>query len=226
LFVLENRPRDLKPFPNALVMQYTGHTGAVRSIALDQTGEYMISGGEDGTVRMWQVDTGLLVQQWNFGAPVNRVAWNPNPQLALCAIATGNRLVFIATGTGNADVLAATEEAVNAGGKELPLLNSLDEDDTDDADEEGADSEESKRKALRWRRVDPSKCATGQFPSHTRTGTAIGPRVVVLLNGPIANISWHSKGDYIAAVTTDLTAKCVGIHRLSGKQSRYPFKKR
>lgn len=207
-------------------MQYTGHTGAVRSIALDQTGEYLISGGEDGTVRMWQVDTGLLVQQWNFGAPVNRVAWNPNPQRALCAIATGNRLVFIATGTGKADVLAATEEALNAGGKELPLLNSFDDDGADDADEEGADAEEGKHKALRWRRLDPSKWASGQFPSHTRTGTAIGPRVVVSLTGAVANISWHSKGDYIAAVTADVSAKCVGIHRLSEKQSRYPFKKK
>lgn len=42
------RPRDLKPFPNSLVMQFTGHTGAVRSIALDSTGEYLMSGGEDG----------------------------------------------------------------------------------------------------------------------------------------------------------------------------------
>lgn len=175
---------------------------------------------------MWQVDTGLVVQQWNFGAPVSRVAWNPNPQHGLCAIATANRLVFIATGTGNAETLAATDEMLGAGGKELPLLRAFDNEDAEDADENGEDkSEESKQKALRWRRLDPSKWATGQFPSHTRSGSAIGPRVVVSLGATIANISWHNKGDYIAAVTTDISAKCVGIHRLSEKQSRYPFKK-
>lgn len=174
---------------------------------------------------MWQVDTGLVVQQWNFGAPVNRVAWNPNTQRGICAVATGNRLVFIATGTGNADALAATDEMLNGGSKDLPLLRNFDADTPDTAEDAEDDNEADRRKALRWRRLDPTKWATGQFPSHSRTGSAIGPRVVVTLGGPIANISWHSKGDYIAAVTTDATAKCVGIHRLSEKQSRYPFKK-
>lgn len=50
------KPRDLQPFPTTLAMEYTGHQGAVHSVAPDPwTGQWLLSGGQDGTMRLWEV---------------------------------------------------------------------------------------------------------------------------------------------------------------------------
>ena len=44
------KPRELKPFPNSLCLQYLGHSKAIRSIAVSPDGQYLVSGSEDCTV--------------------------------------------------------------------------------------------------------------------------------------------------------------------------------
>lgn len=44
-------PRDLQPFPTAEVLQLRGHAGLVRSADFDPAGQYVVSGGDDGTLR-------------------------------------------------------------------------------------------------------------------------------------------------------------------------------
>src|SRR5690606_20712840 len=48
------KPRELKPFPTTISLEYIGHTGVVRAIDTNPTGEWMVSGAEDGTVRLWE----------------------------------------------------------------------------------------------------------------------------------------------------------------------------
>lgn len=50
------KPRDLQPFPTTLALAYEGHMGPVASIAPDPwTGQWLLSGGQDGTLRLWEV---------------------------------------------------------------------------------------------------------------------------------------------------------------------------
>lgn len=44
-------PRDLQPFPTIQSMIYKGHTDMVRSMAIEVTGQYFASGGDDTTLR-------------------------------------------------------------------------------------------------------------------------------------------------------------------------------
>lgn len=44
-------PRDLQPFPAAEALRLDGHTALVRSADFDPSGQYIVSGGDDGTVR-------------------------------------------------------------------------------------------------------------------------------------------------------------------------------
>lgn len=45
------------------------------------------SGSKDGTVRIWEVETGRCLQTWDIGEPIQDVAWNPVPELPILAVA-------------------------------------------------------------------------------------------------------------------------------------------
>lgn len=49
------RPRELKPFPNALCVEYKGHAASVRCIACSGDGQWMATGDDDGVLILWEV---------------------------------------------------------------------------------------------------------------------------------------------------------------------------
>lgn len=49
------RPRELKPFPNALSVEYVGHASRVRCIACSPDGQWLASGDDDGVLILWEV---------------------------------------------------------------------------------------------------------------------------------------------------------------------------
>ena len=44
LFPKLPRPRDLRPFPTAEALRYEGHTGKVRSLSVDPSGQWLATG--------------------------------------------------------------------------------------------------------------------------------------------------------------------------------------
>jgi ribosome biogenesis protein ERB1 len=80
-------PKDLEPYPKQLAVVYRGHVGHVRSLSTDPSGQWLATGGDDKTVRVWEVATGRCVATWTFKEVVTSVVWNPNKELALLAIA-------------------------------------------------------------------------------------------------------------------------------------------
>ncbi|KAI5643252.1 hypothetical protein NE865_04670 [Phthorimaea operculella] len=92
-------PRDLQPFPTTEVLCLKGHTALVRSVDFDPSGQYMVSGSDDGYVKVWETATGRCLRSIELKEPVTRVAWTPATGLSLVAAAVGNKLLLLNPGS-------------------------------------------------------------------------------------------------------------------------------
>ena len=80
-------PRDLQPFPTTLSIMYEGHTDRVRTLSVDPTGQWLATGSDDKTVRVWEVSTGRCVNIIPVSDVVLKVAWNPSKMVSVIAVA-------------------------------------------------------------------------------------------------------------------------------------------
>ena len=104
------RPKDLRPFPCQLSLVYEGHKDRVRTIAISPDGQWLVSGSDDCSAIVWEVQTGRCIKRWQFEQKVVSVAWNPNTELPMVAIATGHSAVLAnpMAWTSSIDTLRAT----------------------------------------------------------------------------------------------------------------------
>ena len=89
-------PEELRPFPTSCSIIFRGHQGRVRSLSVDPSGLWLASGGDDGVVRVWQIDTGRQVWSLPFGSQdsVNVVRWRPGKEALVLAVAVSDSLHF------------------------------------------------------------------------------------------------------------------------------------
>jgi WD40 repeat protein len=80
--------------------RFEGHTDLVRWVALSPDGKQLLSGGHDGTVRLWELETGKEIRRLGENlALVRSVAFSPDGKLALAGHQNGDfRLWETATG--------------------------------------------------------------------------------------------------------------------------------
>jgi hypothetical protein len=85
------------------IRSLAGHTGTVTSVAYNLDGTYLLSGGEDATLRLWETATGRLVRTFTgHKAAVTSVAFSPDGSMAVSGsndstlrlwdVASGNEL--------------------------------------------------------------------------------------------------------------------------------------
>ncbi|KAH9844622.1 Ribosome biogenesis protein ERB1 [Teratosphaeria destructans] len=95
-------PSELKPFPTTCATVCRGHEGRVRSLAFDPSGKYVASGGDDGTVRVWELVTGRQLWRIKLSSDeaVNVVSWRPGQQdVCIIAAACGETVYFMIPGS-------------------------------------------------------------------------------------------------------------------------------
>ncbi|KZZ96160.1 eukaryotic ribosome biogenesis protein 1 [Moelleriella libera RCEF 2490] len=110
------RPEELKPFPTACQTIFKGHQGRVRSVAISPDGEWLATGGDDGTVRVWALNGH---QEWmaklSSEEAVNTIEWRPNKDTFIFAAAVGEELFFAIPGICGNKVAAASRIVLDAG---------------------------------------------------------------------------------------------------------------
>lgn len=102
-------PKDLEPYPSSLAVVYKGHSKRIRSISVDPTGQWVASGSDDATVKIWEVSTGRCLRTYTLDEPVNFVCWNPNKTLGMLAAAYGENVVIFKPDVHNDEVNETTD---------------------------------------------------------------------------------------------------------------------
>lgn len=190
-------PRDLQPFPTTQAILYKGHTGMIRSITVEPTGEYIASGSDDGTVKVWEVKSGRCLRTLEMGGVVRRVEWCPNISLSLIAIAVDQKVILANPRVGDRLAYDRTDTILESPpdpGAYVPPSNV--------------------QAAVKWEQVEPN----GKDFTN-------GWRLVLPHFKEVAQATWHQKGDYFASVMPQGLNRSVIVHQLSKRQSQLPFSK-
>lgn len=243
-------PKELRPFPTDIVSTFGPLPSRARSISVHPNGQWLLSGSDDGCVRLWEVATGHLQCSWDLrklvkkidelDPPVSWVEWCPKERAFAFAAAIGHSLVIVGAA---ASMGLATEET------DIALENVkgsvLDEKAVDAMKDAGVVWEErnfnsSEKEPTSLPTVGKGAgAAREQFKGGTNganpseydvidlgTGDSGCPTITISHPRPLQTCCWHGKGDYIACVGKDGSGGTVAIHRVRYRSTQMPFRKK
>lgn len=197
-------PDDLRPFPSHETTVFRGHQGRVRSVAVDPSGQYLATGGDDGTARIWSITDARQLWSANFGneSSVNAVRWRPGKDQLVLGIASGESVYLCAPtipqGLTSA-LQTASQELLDAGWGHA--ANEL---------------ATSKSGSISW--VRPSS-----------TLQALGVLIEIPTLYTPKTLSFHPAGNHLVSVhpaPTTPASHAIQIHTVSKHLTQLPFKKR
>ena len=193
-------PEELRPFPTTCATIFHGHEGRVRSLAVDPSGIWLASGGDDGTIRIWELLTGR--QLWHIKISsdevINVVRWRPGTDAIILSAAVGEFLYFIVPPIASPEIESQSLSLLDAG--------------------------------FGYAASNPSSDSTKKPTSTqwTRPSTHHADSSVLLkvhLRSTIKVISWHRRGDYLSTVSPSGQTSAIAIHTLSKHLTQQPFRR-
>lgn len=198
------RPEELRPFPTACATLFRGHEGRVRSLAIDPSGVWLASGGDDGTIRVWELLTGR--QLWSVGSrggeAVNVVRWRPGKETVVLSAAAGDDVYLIVPPIVDPETEAASRAVLDAGFGHA----------TTASQPRTADGKAAEAPA-QWARPEQRLEEAGVLVAITTRTTVTG-------------ISWHRGGNFLATVAARTTQRgAVAVHTLSKHHTQLPFRR-
>ncbi|OOQ90968.1 Ribosome biogenesis protein erb1 [Penicillium brasilianum] len=201
-------PEELKPFPTTCATVFRGHKGRVRSLNVDPTGIWLATGGDDGTVRVWEILTGR--QLWSVKLSdedaVNVVRWRPGKDAVILAAAAGDDLFLtVPMMIADPEVEKASLDIIDAGWGYA-------------ASNPPPSAAEANKKNTPPQWIRPSSELADA-----------GVCVVIPLRYVPKSISWHRRGDYFVTVCSGASTPAsvaIAIHTVSKHLTQYPFRRR
>mgnify|MGYP000180892358 CR=1 FL=1 len=87
----------------------------VRSISVHHSGQFLASGGDDGTLRVWEVSSGRCLRKLQLSEEkVVIVSWSPNPNLYILLCAVGDKILLINPQVGDRRISDATNDLIES----------------------------------------------------------------------------------------------------------------
>ncbi|KAL1999902.1 hypothetical protein VTN02DRAFT_3816 [Thermoascus thermophilus] len=200
-------PEELKPFPTTCATIFRGHKGRVRSLAVDPSGIWLASGGDDGTVRVWELLTGrqLWSAQLSEEDPVNVVRWRPGKDALVLAAAAGDDIFLAVPPILDPELEKASLELLDAGWGYA-------------ASRPAPSAQEANKKSTPPQWIRPSAALLEN-----------GVCAIIPLRYVAKSISWHRRGDYFVTVcpgSSTPASVAISIHTLSKHLTQFPFRRR
>lgn len=200
-------PEELKPFPTACAAVFRGHKGRVRTLSVDPSGIWLATGGDDGTIRIWELLTGR--QLWSVKLSdedaVNVIRWRPGKDVVILAAAAGDDVFLAVPPIVDPETEKASLEVLDAGwgfaaSKPTP----------------SAVEANKKNTPPQWIRPSSSLADSGVC-------------AVIPLRYVAKSLSWHRRGDYFVTVcpgSSTPASVAIAIHTLSKHLTQFPFRRR
>jgi len=197
------KPEELKPFPTVCSTLFRGHEGRVRSLAIDPSGIWLASGGDDGTVRVWELLTGRQIWSAKIGddEAVNVVRWRPGRDAVILSAAAGEDIYLMVPPIVDPETEAAGRTLLDAGfGYATNAIQAL---------------------TANGARKDP-------VAAWVRPGSRLedeGILIKITVRTTVKVISWHRRGDFFSTVSPTAQKSAVAIHTLSKHLTQIPFRR-
>ncbi|KAL7811629.1 BOP1NT domain-containing protein [Trichoderma gracile] len=202
------RPEELRPFPTVCQTIFRGHASRVRSVAFSPDGEWIASGSDDGTVRVWALnghqEWSAQLSSWDEPEPVNVVRWRPSKDTFILAAAAGEDLFLIAPPLVSDAMEQASRDVLDAGFGYAANNNSSAATTADGA---------KKEPPAKWSRPASSSLVSS------------GVLLKLTVRSAIKALTWHRRGDFFSTVSPSGQRSSVVIHTLSKHLSQVPFRK-
>ncbi|KAM0791153.1 hypothetical protein ACM66B_005638 [Microbotryomycetes sp. NB124-2] len=197
-------PQELRPFPTTASVDYPHPNGVkVRCVSVDPTGMWVVTGAEDGEVRLWECSVGRCAMKWKLAdGPITGVEWCPDKDKSLFAAAAPHKVHLISPLPLLSNAMAArTSQFAFAGFTAAS---------TDDA---GNAKKHVQPVDVHWTKPRSS------------SESDVGRLVEIDVPGTLKQVVWHRRGDYFATVSAPAGARSVLIHQLTKHQTQAPFAK-
>ncbi|SCU85761.1 LADA_0D09472g1_1 [Lachancea dasiensis] len=214
-------PKDLRPFPTRCSTVYRGHEGKIRTLSIDNSGLWLATGSDDGTVRVWEILTGrevykvqIVDKKENADDNVEVVEWHPEQASGILAVAAGDNIYLVIPPIFGFEIENHGRTIIEDGFGFDTFGNVKKSNLNVNSDDEDAQPEA---------RAVKSQVAQWNKPSQKQAERDIA--VVITCKHTVKKLSWHRKGDYFVTVQPKSGHTSVLIHQLSKHLSQSPFKK-
>lgn len=234
-------PDELRPFPTKCSKIYRGHEGRVRCLQVDNSGNFLATGGEDGSVRVWDVITGRELWRLNLlkddtyttdenasgvhpDDHIDAVVWHP--RALFLTIAAGEN-VYLCVPQLQQDITAENLAfelldrgwAYRANGNVTQTSTDVDSDQKRGAE---GDDEEPEERIDRSRRKQKALADWARPPLKLQNG---GCSIVIRCTKRVKRLDWHARGDYFVTTQPEASHASVLVHQLSKHTTQSPFQR-